>query len=211
MARTSSHRLVTPMQRQTAHSTAATLAWILTRPPLDRALETIFRFPRALIVVVAVIGISLIVRDLHRLGEAGSESGSLLASNTIGAILGSLVIPFLLMPTIGSPAIIVVLALANATLGICLAILAGRRTRWVAAAGAVMIVVTAVLALGPATLVQPNVALIESLGRGVGSPTPLFDEAARFFRGAVEEGRAREDSSAVYSWLAEQPAHGSAA
>jgi 3-hydroxyisobutyrate dehydrogenase-like beta-hydroxyacid dehydrogenase len=56
-----------------------------------------------------------------------------------------------------------------------------------------------------------DVALIESLGRGVASPTPLFDEAARFFRGAVEEGRAREDSSAVYSWLAEQPANGTAA
>jgi 3-hydroxyisobutyrate dehydrogenase-like beta-hydroxyacid dehydrogenase len=50
-----------------------------------------------------------------------------------------------------------------------------------------------------------DVALIESLGRGVGSPTPLFDVAARFFRGAVEEGRAREDTSAVYSWLADQP------
>jgi 3-hydroxyisobutyrate dehydrogenase len=55
-----------------------------------------------------------------------------------------------------------------------------------------------------------DVALIESLGRGVASPTPLFDAAARFFRGAVEEGWAREDTSAVYSWLAEQPANGSA-
>ena len=117
--------------------------------------------PVATILGIAFPTASALLRD--ELGEAGSESGSLLASNTIGAILGSLVIPFMLMPTIGSPAIIVVLALANATLGICLAILAGRRTRWVAAAGAVMIVVTAVLALGPATLVQPNVALIESL------------------------------------------------
>ena len=56
-----------------------------------------------------------------------------------------------------------------------------------------------------------DVALIESLGRGVASPTPLFDEAARFFRGAVEDGRAREDSSAVYAWLAEQPGTSSAA
>jgi spermidine synthase len=118
--------------------------------------------PVATILGIAFPTASALLRD--ELGEAGSESGSLLASNTVGAILGSLVIPFVLMPTIGSPAIIVVLALANATLGICLAILAGRRTRWVAAAGAVMIVVTAVLALRPGTLVQPNVALIESLG-----------------------------------------------
>jgi spermidine synthase len=118
--------------------------------------------PVATILGIAFPTASALLRD--ELGEAGSESGSLLASNTIGAILGSLVIPFVLMPTIGSPAIIVVLALANATLGICLAVLAGRRARWVAAAGAVMIVVTAVLALRPGTLVQPNVALIESLG-----------------------------------------------
>ena len=118
--------------------------------------------PVATILGIAFPTASALLRD--ELGEAGSESGALLASNTIGAILGSLVIPFVLMPTIGSPAIIVVLALANAALGICLAILAGRRTRGVAAAGAVMIVVTAVLALRPGTLVQPNVALIESLG-----------------------------------------------
>jgi len=118
--------------------------------------------PVATILGIAFPTASALLRD--ELGEAGSESGSLLASNTIGAILGSLVIPFVLMPSIGSPAIVVVLALANATLGICLAILAGRRTRWVAAAGALMIVVTVVLALRPGTLVQPNVALIQSLG-----------------------------------------------
>ena len=36
-------------------------------------------------------------------GSGGSESGLLLGVNTTGAILGSLVIPFVLMPTIGSP------------------------------------------------------------------------------------------------------------
>ena len=40
-------------------------------------------------------------------GTAGSESGLLLGVNTTGAIIGSLVIPFVLMPTIGSPAIVV--------------------------------------------------------------------------------------------------------
>ena len=50
-------------------------------------------------------------------GTAGSESGLLLGVNTTGAILGSLVIPFVLMPTIGSPAIIVVLALGERRAG----------------------------------------------------------------------------------------------
>ena len=41
------------------------------------------------------------------------DPGSLLAVNTVGAILGSLVIPFVLIPTLGSPLIVALLALAN--------------------------------------------------------------------------------------------------
>ena len=60
-------------------------------------------------------------------GSAGSESGLLLGVNTTGAILGSLVIPFVLMPTIGSPLIVVVLALTNIALGVGLALWARPR------------------------------------------------------------------------------------
>lgn len=64
-------------------------------------------------------------------GHAGSESGLLIAVNTTGAILGSLAIPFVLMPTIGSPAIVVVLAMTNVALGLALATWPRpRRQRW---------------------------------------------------------------------------------
>jgi spermidine synthase len=118
--------------------------------------------PVATILGIAFPTASALLRD--ELGEAGSESGALLASNTTGAIIGSLVIPFVLMPTIGSPAIVIVLAIANAALGIFLAIRAGPSSRWMAMAGAAMIVVTVAVAMRPAAIQQPNVALIESVG-----------------------------------------------
>ena len=94
--------------------------------------------PVATILGIAFPTASALLRD--ELGEAGSESGALLASNTTGAIIGSVVIPFVLMPTIGSPAIIIVLAITNAALGAVLAILAGRRTAWLSSAAVGMIV-----------------------------------------------------------------------
>ncbi len=118
--------------------------------------------PVATILGIAFPTASALLRD--ELGEAGSESGALLASNTSGAIIGSVVIPFVLMPTIGSPAIIIVLAITNAALGAVLAILAGRRSAWLSSAAVGMIVVTIFVSTRPGAIVQPNVALIESLG-----------------------------------------------
>jgi spermidine synthase len=118
--------------------------------------------PVATILGLAFPTASALLRD--ELGEAGSESGALLASNTFGAIVGSLVIPFLLMPTIGSPSIIVALAFANATLGVVLAVLARPPRRLLAVAGVVVAVAIALVAARPGAISQPNVALITSLG-----------------------------------------------
>ena len=118
--------------------------------------------PVATILGVSFPTASALLRD--ELGEAGSESGALLAANTTGAILGSLLIPFLLMPAIGSPAIIVVLAVANAGLGIALALIASPRSRALAGAGVAVILGIAVAVTRPGAVVQPNVALITKLG-----------------------------------------------
>jgi predicted membrane-bound spermidine synthase len=97
-------------------------------------------------------------------GRAGQASGLLLASNTTGAIIGSLFIPFVLMPTIGSPMIIVVLAATNVALGLALAYRARPIARRTAAAGAAVALAIAVAAVTPGSIVQPNVALIHSKG-----------------------------------------------
>jgi hypothetical protein len=68
------------------------------------------------------------------------------------------------MPTIGSPSIILVLALANATLGVVLAVLARPPRRLLAAAGVVVAIAVAVVGARPGSVPQPNVALITSLG-----------------------------------------------
>ncbi|HET7496140.1 MAG TPA: fused MFS/spermidine synthase [Candidatus Limnocylindrales bacterium] len=118
--------------------------------------------PVATILGVSFPTASALLRD--ELGEAGSESGALLAANTTGAILGSLLIPFVLMPAIGSPAIVVALAVANAGLGIALAVIARPISRGLAATGLAVILGITIAATRPGAVVQPNVALITSLG-----------------------------------------------
>ncbi len=117
--------------------------------------------------VTTVLGIafptsSALLRD--DAAHAGGESGALLAANTFGAILGSLVIPFVLMPTLGSPWIIVVLALINAALGTWLAFRASAGARPLALVGALVVIAIVVLSLRPGAVVQPNEAVIRSMG-----------------------------------------------
>ncbi len=122
--------------------------------------------------VTVVMGIafptaSALLRDDQ--GSAGSESGLLLGTNTAGAIIGSLVIPFVFMPTIGSPSIVVVLALINAALGVGLALWSRPRRPVLAASGVVAAVLIVVLAALPGLVVQPNEARMADQG------WPLFE------------------------------------
>ena len=124
--------------------------------------------------VTVVMGIafptaSALLRDDR--SHAGSESGLLLGMNTTGAIVGSLVIPFVLMPTIGSPAIVVVLALMNAALGIGLALYRRPRRLALAASGLIAAVLIVVLATRPGLVAQPNEARMADQG------WTLFDSA----------------------------------
>ncbi|MEO8438069.1 MAG: fused MFS/spermidine synthase, partial [Chloroflexota bacterium] len=98
--------------------------------------------------------------------HAGRGSGGLLAINTIGAILGSLVIPFVLIPILGSPLLVAGLALVNAILGIVLGwrLVAPQAGRLIAASGVVVAAVIVLIALSPGVLIQPNEAYIRSAG-----------------------------------------------
>ena len=114
--------------------------------------------PVTILLGIAFPTASALLRD--DAAGSGAESGRLLAVNTTGAILGSLVVPFVLMPTIGSPAIIVLLAAVNAGLGLILALVARPRTRSTALVGALVLVLIGLVVVRPGAVVQPNEAYI---------------------------------------------------
>jgi spermidine synthase len=169
------------------------LIGVLGRPEAltpGRPFETLRAlFGSAMLVVLPVtilLGIafptaSALLRD--DAGEAGSESGSLLASNTVGAILGSLLVPFVLMPTIGSPAVIVLLAAINAGVGLCLAFLARPTARPTAVGATAILLVIAILLVRPGEVAQPNEAFIDSRGGTIFASTE--DEIASVQAGQV--------------------------
>src|SRR4029078_2829009 len=77
--------------------------------------------------------------------HAGAESGSLVAVNTVGAIAASVIIPFVLIPALGSPVVVAILAVTNAGLGVALALRVGAPGRTIATLGMVVaVIVTAV-------------------------------------------------------------------
>jgi MFS family permease len=101
--------------------------------------------------------------------HAGRESGALLGVNTAGAIIGSLVIPFLIIPLVGSPLLVAFLALTNAGLGLVLAwrVVRGRAGALLSGAGAVVAIAIMASAIAPGVLVQPNEAWVQSAGGAV--------------------------------------------
>jgi spermidine synthase len=118
--------------------------------------------PVTIVMGIAFPTASELLRAEH--GQAGEASGLLLAANTTGAILGSLVIPFVLMPTIGSPWIIVLLAAINVALGLALAMRARPVARQTATAGLAVALAITVVGATPGLVRQPNEALIAAKG-----------------------------------------------
>lgn len=100
--------------------------------------------------------------------DVGGRSGLLLAVNTTGAIAGTFLIPFVVIPAVGSPAAIGLLAIVNTAVGLVLALgggISGRTYRFAAATGGLIAVglLTGALALG-GLFVDPSVARIERQG-----------------------------------------------
>ena len=136
-----------------------------------RSLVTHFVLPVAVVVLPAtfVMGLtfpttSALVADPE--GHIGANTGLLLSANTLGAITGTFLVPFVVIPLVGSPAALGLIALLNVGTGIVLA-LAGRMEAPVprvltTGAGAVTAVVLVVsLTLG-GIFVDPNVAWLHT-------------------------------------------------
>jgi spermidine synthase len=101
-----------------------------------------------------------------REGRVATSAGLLLAANTVGAIVGTFVVPFFVIPAIGSPDAIGVIALVNVILGIALAYRApirsalGRITTYGLGTATAVVLVVALATNG--LLVDPSVARIEA-------------------------------------------------
>jgi spermidine synthase len=144
----------------------------------SKALDTLWAILRPVLLVVLpatfLMGLSfpasssLLADDPRRIA---TYAGRLLAANTTGAIVGTFVIPFFLIPLIGSPASVAVLALVNLGLAAVLVAASTDTSRITRAATSFMAAVLAVgilvNLLSPATtrFVDPSVARINAAGR----------------------------------------------
>ena len=129
-------------------------------------------FWRVLVVVLPatiVMGLSFPASSAlvgGREGKVATSAGLLLAANTVGAIVGTFVVPFFVIPAIGSPDAIGVIALVNVVLGVVLAYRApirsalGRITTYGLGAATAAVLVIALATNG--ILVDPSVARIEA-------------------------------------------------
>ncbi len=100
---------------------------VLTLTTNFSSLFTDFALPVALVVLPAtfVMGLtfpaaSALVADPD--GHVGSNAGLLLSANTLGAISGTFLIPFFVVPLVGSPVALGLIAILNAAMGIALAL-----------------------------------------------------------------------------------------
>ena len=99
--------------------------------------------------------------------EVGRRAGLVLAVNTTGAIVGTFVIPFVIIPLIGSPDALGLLAIANTLLAVVLVLWAGlsdRVSRLVLGSGAALAMVLTIVLVTGGAFVDPSVAKIGRAG-----------------------------------------------
>jgi spermidine synthase len=143
--------------------------------------------PATIVMGLAFPASSALLED--REGRVATATGRLLAANTLGAISGTFLIPFFVIPAIGSPMAVVLLALVNAATGIVLA--ATRLRRLVARVGiggagvAAALILVATIAI-PNAVVDPTDARIRSIGGEV--ERAVEDEIASVRAGRLRRG-----------------------
>lgn len=99
----------------------------------------------------------------QRDGRIGGDTGALLAVNTAGTVVGTFVVPFVLIPTIGSPHAVALLALANLALGSAL-LWPGRSQALRRGVGPALAAAAVAMVLGPTLVVDPGAAYVMRTG-----------------------------------------------
>ncbi len=104
----------------------------------------------------------------ERLAQAGTLSGRLLAANTLGAILATCVLPFLVIPLVGSPRALACVAVVNALTGIVLLFSGGvvwsASRRILVTVGFALILAIAGSVARQSLFIDPNVARLRTFG-----------------------------------------------
>ncbi len=127
--------------------------------------------PATVLMGIAFPAASSLVADAR--GRIATNSGLLLGANTIGSIAATILIPFAVIPAIGSPATLALLALVNVAVGILIALQkpsegSGRnvlRARLATAFVGVVVGSLVLVSVGMSELfVDPNVLLVRRLG-----------------------------------------------
>ena len=96
--------------------------------------------------------------------RVAANAGLLLAVNTTGAIVATFAIPFFVIPAVGSPTAVALLALINATTGIALATKLGPFHRLATGGLAVAVAMSIVVAsLRPGLIIDPSIVRIQRL------------------------------------------------
>jgi spermidine synthase len=147
--------------------------------------------PATAVMGLAFPAASALLED--RAGRVATAAGQLLAANTFGAICGTFLIPFFVIPAIGSPTAVVGLAMVNAATAIVLAA-ARLRDRWrtgLAAAGVVVVASLLVALRSPGVVIEPIEARIRDAGG-------TFDGRAEDEIASVQAGRVR---GAQHLWV----------
>ncbi len=148
--------------------------------------------PATIVMGLAFPAASALLPD--RRGHVATETGHLLAANTTGAICGTFLIPFFVIPAIGSPSAVIGLALINVATAL---VLAAGRLRGVprvglAGAGAAIGLALAVALATPGLVVDPGEARIRGANGVIEAQAE--DEIA-----SVQAGRA---GGAQHLWVA---------
>ncbi len=150
--------------------------------------------PATIVMGLAFPASSALLED--RDGRVATATGRLLAANTIGAISGTFLIPFFVIPAIGSPMAVVLLALINAATGIVLAVTRLSRPGARFGIGGAGVAATAIVLAAvviPGAIVDPTEARIRANGGQV-------ERAAEDEIASVRAGRARGGADQL--WVA---------
>jgi spermidine synthase len=147
--------------------------------------------PATLVMGLAFPAASALLED--RGGRVGTNAGKLLAANTLGAITGTFLVPFVVIPAIGSPGAVAALALVNAATGVTLAVTRlrdrpslrlGLTAAGVGAAGLILLAL-----LRPGAIVDPTFTRVTAAGGAIAASAE--DEIAAVQAGHLSGGRER--------------------